>query len=330
VLVVVGFTFGTSENLASHAVPAATSWLSLIASLATVMMVVLWTYSGWQEAAYVVAEIKDRHRNIPWALLLGTAFVTVIYVVVNAAYVYGLGFTAIGMHQSTFAADMLALALPGFGAKAMAMLVIVSALGAINGMIFTTARIYAEFGLDHRLFAPLSHWSRRWGTPARALIVQGIITLVLIAGVSLYEWWNQRDVPLSGVTVVGLMSAPDGFVQLVANAPLIHASSSNTFNTMLEYTAAVFWFFFLLTGLAFFVLRRIDGDLLRPFRVPLYPYIPVAFCGWCAGMTIGVILEQPLVSLVGLGMVLVGLPFYYWPQKRRRQPAEKELEPVAH
>jgi hypothetical protein len=47
-------------------------------------------------------------------------------------------------------------------------------------------------------------------------------------------------------------------------------------------------------------------------------------------MTIGVIVDQPLVSLVGLGTLLVGLPFYFWPQKRRRQPAEKMLEPVAH
>jgi amino acid transporter len=329
-LVVVGFACGSPDNLAGQAVPSSGSWFSLLAALATVMMAVLWTYSGWQEAAYVVAEIKDRRRSIPRALLLGTAAVTVIYVVVNAAYVYGLGFQAIQERQSTFAAGMLELGLPGLGAKAMAVLVIVSALGAINGMIFTTARIYAEFGLDHRLFSPLSHWSRRLGTPARALIVTGVITLVLISGVSLYEWWNARNVPLLGASSVGLMAAPAGPVGELTTAVAIPAPTSNTFNTMLEYTAAVFWFFFLLTSLAFFMLRRIDGDVYRPFRVPLYPYIPLIFCAWCAGMTIGVIVDQPIVSLVGLGTLLVGLPFYFWPHKRQRQPAERELEPVAH
>jgi APA family basic amino acid/polyamine antiporter len=278
----------------------------------------------------VVAEIKDRRRNIPRALLLGTAAVTIIYLVVNAAYLYGLGFANIQQHQSTFAADMLARALPEYGAIAMAILVIVSALGAINGMIFTTARIYAEFGLDHRLFSPLSHWSRRWGTPARALIVQGMISLLLIAGVSFYEWWNQRNVPLAAATTVTLMSAPTGPVAILMTPVFIPASTTNTFNTMLEYTAAVFWFFFLLTGAAFFRLRHIDGDLPRPFRVPLYPFIPLVFCAWCAYMTIGVIWEQPLVSLIGLSILLVGLPFYFWPQKRQRQPAEKALEPMVH
>ena len=54
------------------------------------------------------------------------------------------------------------LAWPTFGARAMNVLILVSSLGAINGMIFTTARIYSTFGVDHRIFKTMSHWSRRW------------------------------------------------------------------------------------------------------------------------------------------------------------------------
>jgi amino acid transporter len=292
-LVVVGLAYGSPEHLADNPTPSPTPWL------ATVMIAVLWTYSGWQEASYVVSEVKDRQRNIPRALLLGTLAVTVIYLLVNAAYLYGLGFPAIQVAGKRVAADMLGLALPGYGARAMAILVVVCALGALNGMIFTTARIYAVFGMDHRLFAPLSHWSRRFGTPARALIVQGILNLLVVCGVLLYVWWH-------GV------------------------NGEDAFDTMLAFTAAVFWFFFLLTGAALFVLRHLDAELPRPFRVPLYPYVPLAFCGWSAYMTIMVVLALPDVSLVGLGVLLVGLPFYFWPQKRRREPAAAELEPVAH
>jgi amino acid transporter len=291
-LVVVGFAYGSPENLADNPSPSSTSWF------AGVMILVLWTYSGWQEAAYVVAEIKDRRRNISRALLWGTALVTVIYVLVNAAYLYGLGFKTIQDEEQPIAAEVLALALPGYGAKAMAVLVMVSALGAINGMIFTTARIYAEFGLDHRLFSPLSGWSRRFGTPARALVVQGVISLLVVTGVSLYVWWRS-------------------------------ASGVKTFDTIVDFTAAVFWFFFLLTGAAFFVLRYRDRDVPRPFRVPLYPYIPLAFCGWCAYMTVGVIVEQPALSFAGLGILVAGLPFYFWPQGSRPQPAKPELQPVS-
>jgi basic amino acid/polyamine antiporter, APA family len=290
-LVVVGLAWGDPEHLRDNPAPSTTSWF------ATVMIAVLWTYSGWHEAAYVVAEVKDRRRNLPLALIGGTMAVTLIYLLVNVAYIYALGFENVRSHGDASAAAILGLALPGYGVRLMAVLIIISALGAINGMIFTTARIYAEFGLDHRLFSPLSHWSRRLGTPARALVVQGVISLLLVAGVAMYEWAQQ---------------------------------STNTFGTMLNFTAAVFWFFFLLTGAAFFMLRHIDHDLPRPFRVPLYPVIPLAFCSWCAYMTVGTIIEQPRVSLVGLGILLVGLPFYFWPQKKRPQPVEKELEPVAH
>jgi APA family basic amino acid/polyamine antiporter len=288
-LVGVALSCGSADHLQPNPTPSKTAWF------ATVMIAVLWTYSGWQEAAYVVAEVKDRRRNIPRALILGTLAVTLIYLLVNAAYIYGLGFDNLRTYGDSSAAALLGLVLPGYGTKLMAILIIVSALGAINGMIFTTARIYAEFGLDHRLFSPLSHWSRRLGTPARALIVQGAISIALVGGVAAYEWAEQ---------------------------------SRNTFAAMLNFTAAVFWFFFLLTGAAFFWLRRIDSDIPRPFRVPLYPVIPLAFCAWCGYMTIGSILEQPLLSFVGLGILLVGLPFYFWPRKKQARPAERELEPV--
>src|SRR5205823_762191 len=101
------------------------------------MIFVLWTYSGWHEAAYVVAEAKNHTRNIPLALILGTAIVTVIYVVINLAYLYGLG--AEGAKQKNIAEHVLNLAWPGYGASFMAVLIMVSSLGAINGMVFTTA-----------------------------------------------------------------------------------------------------------------------------------------------------------------------------------------------
>ena len=56
------------------------------------MIFVLWTYSGWHEAAYIVAEAKNHTRNIPLALMIGTLAVTVIYVLVNLALLYGLDF----------------------------------------------------------------------------------------------------------------------------------------------------------------------------------------------------------------------------------------------
>ncbi len=115
-LVVVGFAWGSPDNLRHEPVAAAASSPDTFKAVVLMMVPVLWTYSGWQEAAYVVAEIKDRRRNIARALLWGTAIVTVIYVVINVAYLYGLGFTAIHARGDPIAAKLLGLALPGYGA----------------------------------------------------------------------------------------------------------------------------------------------------------------------------------------------------------------------
>jgi amino acid transporter len=281
-LVVVGFGWGRPEATPVVAEPLKSGWLI------EVMILVLWTYSGWHEAAYVAAEVKDRRRNLPRALLLGTTAVTVIYLLVNMAYLLGLGFE--GARSGTLAVDLVGQLWPAQGEQMMALLVSVSALGAVNGMIFTTARIYAEFGADHRLFAPLGRWSRRWGTPARALIVQGVICLSMTAIV--WRWGQGTD----------------------------------SFDRMLYLTSAVFWGFFLLTGIALFVLRHLDGEIARPFRVPLYPWLPLVFCVWCAGMMFGALLDRPRESLAGLLILCAGLPFYFFPQKpRRRQPSEPLL-----
>ncbi len=130
---------------------------------ATAMIFALWAYSGWNEAAYIVAEVKDGRRNIPLALILGTSAVTIIYLAVNAAFIFALGFER--SRGTAVPAEVLGLAWGAQGSRAISILIMISALGAINGMIFTTARIYSEFGNDHRLFQPISKWSKRWGRP---------------------------------------------------------------------------------------------------------------------------------------------------------------------
>src|SRR5205823_4640264 len=109
-------------------------------------------YGGWNDAAYVAAEVRDGDRNIPRALILGTLAVMVIYLLVNAAYLWSLGFE--GARQSkAIAADVLKQPLGAWGARAISILVMISALGSVNGLIFTGSRVYAALGTDYGLFA---------------------------------------------------------------------------------------------------------------------------------------------------------------------------------
>jgi len=149
----------------------------LPASLALIF--VLFTYGGWNEMAYVAAEVKDPRRNIVRALVLGMAAVTALYLVVNAAFLRALGYAGMTASKAV-ATDTVAAAFPGAAGAIVSALICISALGAVNGLIFTGARISYAVGQDHRLLRLLGRWHPRWSTPAAALLVQGGIAALLI------------------------------------------------------------------------------------------------------------------------------------------------------
>jgi amino acid transporter len=129
--------------------------------------------------AYVAAEVKDARRNIVRALVTGTAAVITLYLLVNAAFLYTLGFNGLATSKAV-ASDAIGTVFPVIGSRLISALVCISALGAVNGLIFTGARISYAMGEDHRLFRALGHWDPRTGTPVWALAVQGLIALALI------------------------------------------------------------------------------------------------------------------------------------------------------
>ena len=88
-------------------------------------------------------------------------------------------------------------------------------------------------------------------------------------------------------------------------------SGHGGFDTLLRCTAPVFWLFFLLTAISLFVLRRRDPDRPRPFRVPLYPLVPLIFCASCAYMFYSSIDYAGSLTLVGAIPVALGLPLYF-------------------
>ena len=202
------------------------------------MILVLFSYGGWNEMSYVAAEVRDPRRNILRALVIGTVAVVAVYVVGNVAFVRALGFEGFARSQAV-AADVLRPRLGDRGAAAVSALVCVSCLGALNGIILTGARIYYAFGTEHRAYAWLGRWDRGRGTPVRSLLLQGAVTLALVVGFGLYE---------------------DGFERMVV------------------FTAPLFWLFFLLAGVSLFVLRAKEPDLARPYRVAGYPLTPILFC----------------------------------------------------
>ena len=207
------------------------------------MIFIFFAYGGWNEMAYVGAEVRDPNRNIVRALVLGTVAVTVIYVLVNLAFLKTLGFEGT-CRSDAVAAEVMRLVGGRWGSRFISALVCVSALGAINGQIFTGARIYYAMGTEHRLYSRLGRWNARLGTPVWSLAIQAVITMGL-------------------VIVFGMMQN----------------GSQNGFDRLVIFTTPAFWIFLFLVGVSLFVLRFREPNTPRPFRVPGYPITPLLFCG---------------------------------------------------
>ncbi|MBD1945300.1 amino acid permease [Coleofasciculus sp. FACHB-712] len=241
------------------------------------MLFVLLSYGGWNEAAYISAELRNVNRNMVRSLLVSIGIITTIYLAINFAYIHGLGLANMAASEAV-AADLMRRAVGEPGAWFISFLIAISTLGAINATIFTGARTNYALGQDFSLFSFLGRWHHRASTPANALLVQGAIALALVF--------------LGTLTREG-------------------------FKTMVDYTAPVFWFFFLLTGVSLLVLRVREPQVLRPFRVPLYPLTPLLFCGICAYLLYSSVAYTGVGALVGVAVAIAGAPLLLL--SRRRQ-----------
>jgi amino acid transporter len=272
------------------------------ASVGLAMILVLYTFGGWNDAAFVAAEVRGPKRNIARALVLGTAAVTLIYLLVNAAFIAALGFD--GARQSkAIAADVLRGPFGEAGARGISVLVMISALSAVNGLILTGSRVYATLGTDYSVFARLGQWHPRWRSPISALAAQLVVSVGMIAAVGTGS--GRRSI--------------DALLTALGGSPASWAGHGG-FDTLLRCTAPVFWLFFLLTGVSLFVLRSKDSQRERPFRVPLYPILPLLFCGTCLYMLYSAVDYAGALTWFGVLPLAAGVPLYFT-SKQKPKPA---------
>lgn len=235
------------------------------------LVFVLLSYGGWNEAAYISAEIHHPQRNIVRSLLWSIGIITGIYLLLNLAYLQGLGIA--GMVDSpAVAADLLRQVLGESGAAFVSVLVVIATLGSINATIFTGARSSFALGQDVSPLQWLGRWQPQPSSPTSAYLLQGAIALLLVG--------------LGTFTRKG-------------------------FETMVDYTAPIFWFFFLLSTLSLIILRIRDSSRVRPFEVPFYPITPILFCAICGYLLYSSLVYTGIGAFVGVIVVLSGLPFVH-------------------
>lgn len=231
-----------------------------------ILVFVLLTYGGWSEAVYVTAEVRDARRLMPRILVGSLTVVAVLYLLVNLAYLRVLGLGGIA-ESETVAADAMQAVFGAGGAAAISALVVAAALTSANATLITGARSAYAAGRDFPALAWIGRWDERSGSPRAAMLVQGALALLLVG---------------------------------------LGAFARDGFRTAVEYTAPVFWLFFLLVGISLFVLRRREHDRPPGFRVPLYPLLPLVFCATSAYLLYSSLAYTGIGALVGVVVLAVG------------------------
>lgn len=261
--------------------------LSLVAVIGLAMVGALFSCDAWNNITFAGDEVKKPERTIPLSLALGTALVSLLYLLCNVVYLVllplagsadgatiierGIQFAS-GDRVGTAAAQVM---FGPSGAALMAAAIMISTFGCLNGLILSGPRAYYAMARDGLFFKAAGILNKSTNVPVFGLILQGVWAAALC---------------LSG-----------------------------TYSDLLEYVVFAALLFYVLTVGAVFVLRANRPQAARPFTVPLYPLLPGLYIVLALGVMAGQIILSPRYSGAGLVIIASGLPAYLFLRNRSRQ-----------
>ncbi len=278
-LVLAGFLWIRAPHPLLHPVLDQKMSFGLMTAFGAAMVPVLFAYGGWQTTNFLAAEIKEPRRNLPRALLIGVAGVITLYVTVNMVYLRALGPSDLA-GTTVPATAAMRLAMGDRGATLIALGITVSTLGFLSQSVLTAPRVYFAMAEDGVFFRRVASVSARTHVPVVAIVLQSIWTAV---------------VALSG-----------------------------RYEQILNYVVSMDFLFFGLTASCLFVFRRRerlnagketghDG-----YRVPGHPVTTAIFILISWLVVANTIYKYPANSLLGMLILLLGLPVYvFWSRRQR-------------
>jgi amino acid transporter len=236
-------------------------------ALGSALVFVFLAYGGWSDTATLSAEMRDARHGIKRALVLGMSLVTVLYVLVNWAYLRGLSHVGLARSEAP-AADLLLYAFGAPGQTLIVAIVALTSLTSMNAILIAGARTTYAAARDTAGLAHLRGWHVASGTPRAAILATAALALMLI-----------------------------GF----------GAYTRGGFATMVDYLSPVYWLFLTLSGIALFVLRRRYPDAPRPFRVPWYPCVPLVFIASSAYVLYSSLAFVRVGAVAGVAVLTAGV-----------------------
>lgn len=170
---------GSFGNLSTGFSVPASSTTNIISLFGLAIAGAFWAYDGWNNLTFVSGEIKNSQRNVPLGLLWGTVIVVVIYMLINVAYLYVLPIETMAK-SPLVAASAAEVVFGSYGASIISIAVIISAFGALNGNILSTARVCFAMARNNMFLKVLDKIHPKYATPHTSLAAQGIWSCVLV------------------------------------------------------------------------------------------------------------------------------------------------------
>lgn len=266
---------------------------ALIAAIATALVGSLFASDAWYDVTFISGEVINPKRNVPLSLVLGTAIVSVIYLLTNLVYIMilplsgspdGTDTLSRGIQFATddrVATSAMSVVFGDYAAIIMAIFIMISTFGCDHGLILAGPRVYYAMARDGLFFRKVGEINRK-GVPGFAIAIQGIWSVLLC---------------LSG-----------------------------TYSDLLDYVIFAVLLFFSLTILAIFILRVKRPELPRPYKSFGYPIIPALYILTTTFIMIILLIYKPKYTFPGLVIVLLGIPvFFLWRKYSKSYGTVQEL-----
>jgi APA family basic amino acid/polyamine antiporter len=151
----------------------------LVLALAGGMVAAFFSFGGWWDVSKLAGEVREPSKTLPRALVYGVLSVTILYVLTSAAFVYLVPLGQVSSGE-TFAAQAGEALFGRFGGSVFSAVVIVTVLGSLAGLIMAAPRVYYAMARDRVFFPAVARLDPRFGTPARAIVIQAALASLLV------------------------------------------------------------------------------------------------------------------------------------------------------
>lgn len=243
----------------------------------------LFSADSWHDITFVAGEVRNPKRNLPLSLALGTSLVIILYLLCNLCYLAVLPVHAIQNSPSDrVATQMINTVLPGVGTLAMAVLIMVSTFGTVNGITLAGGRACYAMAQDGLFFRSAGRLNRH-GVPASALMMQCVWALLLV---------------------------------LPRTYDAATKTYGNLYSNLLDYVISAALIFYILTVFGLFRLRSTRPEMPRPYRCWGYPWLPALYILGASVILIVLFCYRTATTWPGLLIVLSGAPVYWFLRRR--------------